>query len=107
MNVDPRFAGYGYYYKALALFATGTGDMSRKAEAMSYLNNSVVLFNREIDVLQSQSQVVKALNDYENKNGKGTGPDYFSQGNSNMASMIQVHINAAQRAIGYTISESR
>ena len=106
VQADPRFGAYGYYYKALALFGSGTDDMNCKAEAMSLLNNAVTLFNRNIDMLQSQSQVVKALNDNENKKGKGTGPDYFTQGNSNTASMLQVHVNAAQDAIGYAISES-
>jgi hypothetical protein len=106
VEADPRFGAYGYYYKALALFGSGTDDLSCKAEAMSLLNNAVILFKRNVDLLQSQSQVVKALNDRENKNGKGTGPDYFTQSNSNTASMIQVHINAAEAAIGYAISES-
>jgi hypothetical protein len=106
VEADPRFGAYGYYYKALALFGSGTADLSCKAEAMSLLNNAVILFKRNVDSLQSQSQIVKALNDRENKNGKGTGPDYFAQSNSNTASMIQVHINAAEAAIGYAMSES-
>ena len=108
VQADPRFSAYGYYYKAIALFGSGicTTDMNCKAEAMSLLYNAVNLFNRDIDMLQSQSQVVKALNDKENKNGRGTGPDYFTQGNSNTASMLQVHVNAAMDAIGYALSET-
>ncbi|PXF42232.1 hypothetical protein BWQ96_08060 [Gracilariopsis chorda] len=102
---DKQFAAFGHCYHALSLFGSGTNNSKTKIEAVKELDKAVFLLKRLSDQLLGQSQVVSSINNITDEKGLGTDTLAFEKSNSNMQSLLQIQISAAEKITGRAFKE--
>ncbi|MEI6188512.1 MAG: hypothetical protein WCP46_08500, partial [Alphaproteobacteria bacterium] len=101
--IDPEFASFAYYYKALCVFGQSS-TFENKKEARTNLKKAVRLFEDQLSRLSTFLQIVKVLGDAKLKEGQGTEVDFFSEHITNDMTFINIHMGAAIEALGQPLS---
>lgn len=119
-----NFCAFSYYYKAMALLKPLKNKESEwnaaidsyrkkcrghiltyeeKENTIDLLKKAVILFERDIERIQSKSYIISNIDQKKNNTGVGSAADYFSKSNVNEITALTIHSNAAKSILSQEI----
>lgn len=104
---EPKFSAMAHYYKVICNFGRKKNDFQSKRAARTALKKSIALFEAKISSLSSSAQSLRYLRDRDQNMGHGLNVDDFTTAISNEVSLLQIHVNAAEEALGTALTPEK